>query len=592
MPSLNVQPKDQAHFAIRLDRLRTTIGRAVRSDICLRDPFASRLHAVVHSDANQVMLVDMGSANGTFLNEERVMQPKRLRPGDRIRIGDTVIVYQADSVAKTTRPPVVLTGPDAEAMPDMETTVVSDAASLLISSIQSSRRGVPADVAVTRGKAPTATDPGRRDLLNIISKVGIVLLSQTSLSEALEMTMDLVLEAVPASRGFLFLKDGDEVRCQVVRGLPGGVAAATVHVSRSIVRKALRDVASILTANAAEDPRFRGHGSVQLGAIRSVIAVPLPKGKEAIGVIYVDNPIGNRFTTGDLNVLATIAAVAAIKLENAKLLEHLMNQRRIEEELKVASEIQMRLLPMAPPRIDGWDMTGISLPCREVGGDYYDFIQRKQDGLLTLTLGDVAGKGIGAALLMSSLHAAVRARSNGAESIGQVMAEINQYICENAPSTKFLTLFYGNLDPRTGLLTYSNGGHNPPLVMRRDGEVQRLEAGGLAIGIFPNEVYAEGSVAFQPGDVLLIYSDGISEASNHAAEEFGEKRLIDVLRANVERSAAEIRESVDEALSQFVGAAPPHDDMTLMVVKRSGPDHGITARPPPGRGTLPSYPSY
>jgi sigma-B regulation protein RsbU (phosphoserine phosphatase) len=213
-------------------------------------------------------------------------------------------------------------------------------------------------------------------------------------------------------------------------------------------------------------------------------------------------------------------------------------------------------------------MTGVSFPSREIGGDYYDFILRKRDSRLIIALGDVAGKGTGAALLMSSLHAAVRAQSQTRASIGGVMGEINAYIYENTPSNKFVTLFYGEIDPEAGLLVYSNAGHNQPVLLRRSGEAIKLDVGGLPIGILPTASYEEGQVQFEPGDVLVIYSDGISESVNEDGEEFGEERLIEVIRKNIDRSSSSLRDRIDEALSRFVGAGSPVDDMTLMVVKR------------------------
>ncbi|MGH9762071.1 MAG: PP2C family protein-serine/threonine phosphatase, partial [Blastocatellia bacterium] len=267
----------------------------------------------------------------------------------------------------------------------------------------------------------------------------------------------------------------------------------------------------------------------------------------------------------------TIASVASIKIEHQRLLEERLEKRRMEEELKVASEIQMRLQPVSPPKMPGWDLVGMSFPCREIGGDYYDFIEARKDGRMVLTLGDVSGKGTGATLLMSSLHAAVRAQSQTRATIPEVMGEINRYLYENTPSNKFVTLFYSKLDPSTGLLNYSNGGHNPPvLVRRRGGEPIKLDLGGFPIGVMPGSQYQEGQVEFEPGDVLIVYSDGITESVNEAGDEFGETRLIEVVQKYMDRSAPGMRDRVDEALSRFVGTAAPVDDMTLMIVKRTG----------------------
>lgn len=249
--------------------------------------------------------------------------------------------------------------------------------------------------------------------------------------------------------------------------------------------------------------------------------------------------------------------------------QELLEKRRMEEELKVASEIQRRLQPVALPRIAGWEMAGVSSPCRQIGGDYYDFIQRKTDNRVIIALGDVAGKGAGAAILMSSLHAAVRAQSRGGASVGEVMGEINQYIHANTPSDKFLTLFYAELDPTSGVIQYSNAGHPPPLLGRCSGEICRLDMGGLPIGVLPEVAYRTRTLALEPGDVLIIYSDGISESANDEGEEFGESRLIETVQQNLGCSAVGLRDRIGEALSRFVGTSPSSDDRALMIVKRT-----------------------
>ena len=597
MPILIIKPKDYEPSTVKLEKVRMTIGRSSRNDVCISDPFASRLHAEIRKEGDQILLTDMGSANGTTLNGQRVTGPVRLLAGSRIRIGETEIEFEDEGPRSV--PTVLLSGSEAAALPadTITTTLGGRATTDLITSITSGAIGGAAAsrmatstgrgraeqrgavTSVTRPEDQTVPQPvitadtARRDLLSIVSKVGIALLPRTSVEETLKMTIDLVFDAIPVERGFLFLKDGENLKCKIARGahqasLPADVQ---VQISRSIANKVLVEGASVLTSDAMHDPRFQAQNSVVLRQIRSVMAVPLFSGEETFGLIYVDNAFDNRFTEEDLNVLGTIASVASIKIEHERLLEQMLEKRRMEEELKVASEIQMRLQPVAPPKLQGWDMTGVSFPSREIGGDYYDFIRRKRDNRIVIALGDVSGKGTGAALLMSSLHAAVRAQSQTRASICEVMSEINGYIYENTPSNKFVTLFYGELDPETGVLRYSNGGHNQPVLVRQSGEELQLAVGGLPIGIMPNASYEEGSVSFEVGDALVIYSDGISESVDEQGEEFGEERLIEVVRKNLERSASGLRDRIDEALSRFVGTAAAVDDMTLMIVKRTGP---------------------
>lgn len=569
MHTFIVRPKDFEPTVIKMDKTRLIIGRSSRNDICLSDPFASRLHAELRRENEQMLLVDNGSANGTFLNGQRVNGAVRIRVGDIVRIGETEIEYSAGEQSTLSGATVFLSGPADKLPADTITTrIPARSTSELISSIQSG--SISGDFGkFASGQTQLAPATPDRDLLSIVSQVGIALLPRTTLEDTLKLTVDLIFQAIPAERGFLFLKEGDDLNCKIARGASNEIGQPSqVQISRSITNKVLTEGIPVLTSDAMHDPRFQSQHSVVLSQIRSVMAVPLASGEETFGMVYVDNPFNNRFKEEDLKVLTTIASVASIKIEHERLLEERLEKRRMEEELKVASEIQMRLQPVAPPQIAGWDMTAVSFPCREIGGDYYDYIPRR-DGKLVLAVGDVSGKGTGAALLMSSVHAAVRAQSQARTSISEVMEEINGYIYENSPSSKYLTLFYSVLDPATGELAYSNGGHNTPLLMRASGEIVQLDKGGLPVGLMPGMCYDEDRVHFNVGDTLMIYSDGITESVNLQEEEFGEERLIAVVKNNLHRSASGIRDRIDEALTRFVGTAAAVDDMTVMIVKRT-----------------------
>jgi sigma-B regulation protein RsbU (phosphoserine phosphatase) len=571
MHTFIVRPKDYEPSTIKMDKTRLTIGRSSRNDICLSDPFASRLHAELRRENEQMLLVDNGSANGTYLNGQKMTGAVRIRVGDVVRIGETEIEYSMGEQAAMSGATVYLSDLSGNLPADTITTrIPARSTSELISSIQSG--SIAGDILSGAGvKTMLAPQSPARDLLSIVSQVGIALLPRTTLEDTLKLTIDLVFQAIPAERGFLFLKEKDELICKIARDIHSDAnsqSQSQIQISRSISNKVLTEGIPILTSDAMHDPRFQAQQSVVLSNIRSVMAVPLASGEETFGMVYVDNPFHNRFKEEDLKVLTTIASVASIKIEHERLLDERLEKRRMEEELKVASEIQMRLQPVAPPKIEGWNMAAVSFPCREIGGDYYDYIPRR-DGRLVLAVGDVSGKGTGAALLMSSVHAAVRAQSQTKASISEIMEEINSYIYENSPSSKYLTLFYSVLEPLTGELAYSNGGHNTPLLMRPSGEMVKLDVGGLPVGLMPGISYDEARVQFQEGDVLVIYSDGITESVNMEDEEFGEARLIEVVKNNLHRSASGIRDRIEEAVSRFVGKAAAVDDMTVMIIKRS-----------------------
>lgn len=589
MPRLLLKLPDGEGREFKMTKTKTSIGRSSRNDVCINDPFASRLHAEVRRDVNMHYLTDLGSANGTYCNGSKVSGTIPLNINDVIQIGETKISLMGDVVATPSNEFVLS---DRNLPAEAELTITSSKHS---SGIFSVLEEVASGQSIINQKAssgggqtvvipPAEKETRKRDLLAIVSKVGVTLLSDASLDETLHRIMDLVFDAVPVERGFLFLSGGwatpkrgnnrrarpkpSELVCKVARNLTKELTGEEIKISRSISEKVINEGTSVLTSDALHDPRFQDMQSIVISQMRSIMAVPLAIAEEVIGMIYVDNPYAtNRFTEDDLLVATTIASVAAIKIENARLIEERIEKKRMEEELKVASEIQLRLQPLSPPRVAGYDMIGISFPCREIGGDYYDFIIRKS-GRILLALGDVSGKGMGAALLMSSLHAALHAQAQTGLSSAEIIAQVNNYIFESSPENKFLTLFCAELEPATGRLSYSNAGHNPPMLVCTDGSIKLLESGGLPLGITDDMGYEESSVILQPGDVLVIYSDGITDSVNENDDEFGEQRLIDVVRRYRTRTASQLRDRIDEAITQFVGQSMPVDDTTLMILKR------------------------
>lgn len=575
MPRLIVRATpSHADSVVELSRLRTTIGRSARNDLCVEDPFASRLHVEVRRQGDSFWLNDLGSANGTYLNGQRLIGPAQLHDRDLIRIGETEIEYsdRADTAPTSGRTSILLS--DSRLAPVPEATITAkarDSASHLLSTLEPGNR-------TQIGPAVGSVVYPQEDTLALISQVSVTLLSPLSLDETINQVLDCVFSAIAADRGYVLLLEGNEggeekgekmLVCKSMRTRSGSPQSLDqVEISRSISEQVLRRGDSVLTSDAQHDPRFQEHRSIALSGIRSVMAVPLAVEGRVLGMIYVDSPFAtNRFTQRDLQLLTLIAGVAAIRIENVRLLEVQSEKKRLADELAVASEIQLRLHPTSPPPIDGYDLIGVSFPCYEVGGDYYDFIA-KRDGRFVIALGDVSGKGTGAALLMSSVHAAVRAQATTRLSAAEIVREINQYIYDNTPSNRYVTLFYSELDARTNELTYINAGHNSPILVRATGEVTRLDIGGFPVGITPDGDYREGWVQIEPGDVLVIYSDGASESLNERGDEFGEARLIEIVQKNRQRTAAGIRDRIDEALTQFVGKAKTVDDLTLVILKR------------------------
>ncbi len=550
MPQLIVKTADHPPDKISLSRLRTTIGRSARSDVCIPDAFASRLHAEVRKEGDGFWLQDLGSANGTRYNGSTVSTPIPLVSGGEIQIGETVIIFE-DELLKETK----------------NATLIADNTQALDPSMTISfNRPANRTAEILDSQFSTRTE-----LLALISKVGVALLSSSGLDETLNQVASLVFEAVPAERCVIMLHDekaADGMKIAVARVRGKDERIEEVRISRTVMEEVLKNGKSVLTADAQHDPRYASQTMMLLG-IRSVLAVPLSVGNnEVFGIVYADSPTeAATFSKEHLDILTTLASVAAIRVQNASLLEERFEKERIKHELELATEIQQSFQPSAPPVMDGYEFQGISFSCYEIGGDYYDFILR-HDGKMLIALGDVSGKGTAAALLMSSLHAAIHGQVAAQTSLHQTVKSVNQYLAENTPTNRFVTLFIAELDSNTGVLSYINAGHNPPLIGHLDGTVQQLDAGGFPLGILPSAEFEVGQTKLEPGESLVIYSDGVSEANNLAGDEFGMERLTQVVSKNLKASASGLRDKVESALSTFTQTAPANDDITLVIVKR------------------------
>jgi phosphoserine phosphatase RsbU/P len=562
MSELIVKYPDRAPDHFPLGRLRITIGRSARNDLCIPDPFASRVHAEVRREGDEYFLQDLGSANGTLYNGSSVDGVIPLGPGGRIQIGETEIIFD-DGTYNSSMGATMITD-NTTSLPEATIALASGdrTTSGLLEAIEGARTK-PEEIAATKQTQKAG------DLLALISKVGITLLASATLNETLEQIVSLVFEAVPADRCLLMMRSegSEELRVAVARLRDRAGEVGEIRVSRNVLEEVVHRGKSVLTSDAQHDPRFAS-GTVVLQGVRSVLAVPLGVSDKVFGIIYADSPIAEgRFTEDHLKVLTTLASVAAIRVENARLVESRLEQERLERELALASEIQQRFQPTAPPQIPGYELQGISFPCYEIGGDYYDFIRRK-DGRLVIALGDVSGKGTAAALLMSSLHAAIHAQSDSHDSLVATISAVNRYLADNIPANRFVTMFYAELDPESGAVSFLNAGHNPPLIIHAAGTVEQLASGGLPLGIKPDADYREGRTQLQPGDVLVIYSDGVTEAVSPTGEEFGPTRLYEVVSRNVDASAAGIRDRIESALTKFAQGTRAADDITLVIVKR------------------------
>jgi sigma-B regulation protein RsbU (phosphoserine phosphatase) len=281
------------------------------------------------------------------------------------------------------------------------------------------------------------------------------------------------------------------------------------------------------------------------------------------------------FEEVDLRLLTLIAHLTAVKVRETEQYEAVERAERLAEELRRAATMQQNLLPPEPVRERNVVVAGKNIPSFDVGGDYFDFIGA-EDGLLFVGLGDVAGKGMAAAMLMMNLQASVRAQVETGRPLQEVMARLNRSIHQSVRGLRFVTLFVARIDTASGVVTYVNGGHNPPYVMRASGEIEMLSAGGLLLGMFPEAEYEQGTITLSAGDLLVIYSDGVTEArapagpGEEVGEEFGEERLVEFLRAARDLPAEQLVDRLIGRIREFNGPAQLADDVTVAAI-RFGP---------------------
>lgn len=407
--------------------------------------------------------------------------------------------------------------------------------------------------------------------LALLSRLSHTFNSSLDLDEVLNRVMDEVIAVMRAERGFVMLREEDgSLTFRVARGMDQHtIDAPQFQVSRSVVERVAREGVPVLTSDAQSDARFMMRRSVAILGLRSILCVPLEIRDRIVGVLYVDNRMQvGVFTQADLDLLMTIASSAATAVENARLYQVAVDKGRLERELQMAREVQASFLPSETPHLPGWEFAACWRPAREVAGDYYDFIP-VDPGRLGLVIADVTDKGMPAALFMVLTRSIVRASVGRASSPSDGITHANRLICADSSGGMFVTLCYALLDPAACTLTYVNAGHNPPLLCEASqGQLSELESSGMALGVMSDAVFEQSTVCLGPGDFVVFYTDGVTDAIDAREHEFGMERLQHVILDHRRSSATEIMAALEQALSDFVGPSIPFDDIAIVVVRR------------------------
>ncbi len=394
--------------------------------------------------------------------------------------------------------------------------------------------------------------------------------SSLDFDEVLNNVMDSVMAITKAQRGFLMIADDEgELRTLVIKGTDGEKLDEEGY-STTIVREVVATRKTLLTNNAQFDTRYQAGQSIIMRGLRAILCAPMIVKDRLVGVVYVDTSMrmGN-FTQADADLLNAVAGQAGIALENARLYAVAVEKGRMERELQMASEIQQSLLPQSIPRIPGYDVATLWKAARETAGDFYDAFALADDRF-GVVIADVSDKGAGAALFMAVARTMIRANAHAGLTPLQIIGRTNDLILEDAESGMFVTIYYSHLQA-DGHSTHVNAGHNPPLFYRHANQtVEFLPRGGRAVGWFPDNPLQEIPIQLQPGDVLVYYTDGVTEAENPHGDAYGEARLVNIVKQSVQLPADQILQTIMDDVDTFCAGTPPFDDMTIVVVKYTG----------------------
>lgn len=407
--------------------------------------------------------------------------------------------------------------------------------------------------------------------LSILNEIATTISSAHSLDKVVELIVQKCIKHLKVEQGAVMLLE-EESQDSPFRTMVRQADASTMsrilpfRLDTQLTGWMLKNQKPLVINDFEKDDRFQ-KGELENFSIHSLLSVPLRLKGNMIGLLTVFNKkIPGGFSDEDQRLLSIIAAQSAQVIENTRLHEEEKAYLMMQEQMRLARDIQMRLLPEFAPEIEGYEIAGVSDAAQEVGGDYYDFIPFGKDRL-AICLGDVSGKGIPAAMLMSNLQATLRSQTISDVSPKECLSRSNTLLFHSTDFQKFATVFYGILDFKKHELTYTNGGHDDPILFTKDKQ-QRLSVGGTVLGFVEEFAYTEDKISLNPGDFFIIYSDGITEAMNVQEEEFGEERLIQVIQESRNSSPKELIDKILNSVNIHVGKAPQMDDMTIVVVKR------------------------
>ena len=515
------------------------IGRGAEAGLRLAVASVSRRHVEIHRTGDKVVVEDLGSRNGTRVNGRPVSGSMEVQPGDRIDVAGIVLQLEGDH-------PVDLTcyNESATLVPEEEISWEE-----------------------VRAERQTKRDRQSR-LFQILAEAGELLTIRREPEELYEPILDLLETALDPERGFILLvQEGAPDPVVVASRIKGSREGDSLALSRTMVARVLHHRTSFLTTDPVNDPNMDGAMSMVSQSIRTAVAAPLFDNEEVIGLLYADDTRAKRITRDELRAFTQLANSIAVAITHSRYHQMEEEKRRQDAQLETASEILKHILPSDLPAVPGWELCASLEPCYEVGGDLYD-ARPLPDGRLAFFLGDVTGKGLGAALLVSQVLSLARFMIGEGWDPAPLMTRLNREIFLTTDFVRFTTAFMGYLDPATGRVECVNAGHNPPVLVRADGRIETCATGSLPVGVLEDTQYTVNELVMEPGDILSVFSDGIPETVDAADEEYGEDRFAKVVAERRLTALKDISDAVLTDLALFRGDVEVGDDVTLVMLRR------------------------
>ena len=538
-----------------LDGDEILIGRHPDCGVQLESSAVSRRHARVFIKDGRYLIEDLGSGNGTSVNGQTIASATPLEAQDRIKLGPVLMRFEQGEVLE-----------QAAVASDMGTTMVgvslADDEATIMSQVKS-------------GTGFGTLDVRPEQKLKGVLEISRALAGSVDVESMLPKVLDTLFAIFnQADRGCVLLQDAESGEL-VPRAMKHRRESddATVTLSRTIVNKVIEDKAGLLSADASSDSQFDASESISNLSIRSMMCVPmLGVDGEVAGVINLDtqNPL-NQFNSDDLELLQAVAGQAALSYESARLMSLFMEKQKQDGELEIARGVQEALLPQQLPEADGYSFFASYDAAQAVGGDYYDALLL-EDGRICLAFGDVAGKGVPGALIMSRIASCVQTTMAFATSIEQAVAAINNHMCANAVEGRFVTFVLAIIDPVAHHLTLVNGGHMSPMILTPAGSIEEFdsETVGLPIGVMEDYPFEVVERPIAEGEIFVIFTDGVDEAMNPAGELYTLERMRNFLLAGP-RQADQLGRALLGDVREWADGRDQNDDITIMTFGRDAP---------------------